>query len=409
MLDDYIYPPTCERLRQGIAGIHWDPFTDWLASKGYSKSTIYCYIYAANHFVNWVHETGGTISAITQVNLSDYRAHLAETYHADTINYERGNLYCAAQRFWFYLREHGLASDIHRPTQPLVTSFCTWMRDHRGVAESTLGSYTRTLCRLIEALGNQPQLYTAAQLHSFFLAQSRGYSHGHAESVASAVRMFVRFLIATEQCPSCLRYAIPRIASRSQASLPRYIELTAIESIIAACDPSTPIGARDYAVLLLLAQLALRADDVAGLCLNNIDWARGRLLVSGKSRRTVWLPLPQEAGDAILYYVETGRPLVSTDRLFLLTRAPYTPISAKQVSRIAARAIRRAKVKTESYGAHLFRHSTATALIRQGASLEAIGTLLRHCDIDTTAIYAKVNVELLQQIALPWPKEDTLC
>ena len=119
--------------------------------------------------------------------------------------------------------------------------------------------------------------------------------------------------------------------------------------------------------------------------------------------------MPQDVGDAILHYLHTARPAVVSDGVFLITRAPYTAIMARQVSSTAERGIRRAGVNSPSLGAHVFRHSAATQWLREGLSLQAIGTLLRHCDVDTTAIYAKVDVNLLRQIALPWPEENTPC
>ena len=163
---------------------------------------------------------------------------------------------------------------------------------------------------------------------------------------------------------------------------------------------------RDRAVLLLLARLGLRASDVAALCFDDINWTGARLRVSGKSARPTWLPLPQEVGDALLRYIETVRPPVGGDGVFLITRAPYTPIIPRQVSSTAARAIRRAGIQAPSFGAHLFRHSAATAWLRQGLTLQAIGTVLRHIDPDTTALYAKVDVDLLRRIAMPWPDEE---
>jgi integrase/recombinase XerD len=172
---------------------------------------------------------------------------------------------------------------------------------------------------------------------------------------------------------------------------------------------STPLGARDRAVLLLLARLALRAGDVAGLRLQDIDWPRGRLRVRGKTRQEAWLPLPQEVGDALLHYLGSARPEVAGEVVFLITRAPYTPMLSRQVSHTAARAIRRAGINAPSHGAHLFRHSAATALLRQGLSLQEIGSLLRHRDVDTTALYAKIDVDLLREVALPWPQEAAPC
>jgi len=221
--------------------------------------------------------------------------------------------------------------------------------------------------------------------------------------------MFVRYLIATGQCSECLRYAIPPLAGWRQSSIPRYLDASDVEHVIACCEPSTPLGMRDRAVILLLARLALRASDVAGLRLSDIDWQQGRLFVSGKTRHQAWLPLPQEVGDALLHYLHKGRPSVSGDRLFIITRAPYTQILARQVSQTAQRAILRAGINAPSYGAHIFRHSAATALLRNGVPLQGVATLLRHSSVEMTAHYAKVDVELLKQVALPWPEEAPLC
>jgi site-specific recombinase XerD len=281
------------------------------------------------------------------------------------------------------------------------------MHQSRGVTQTTITGYSRVLRQLLEALGSKTESYTAAQLRTFVLGQSQGYSHSKAETVVTAVRMFVRFLIATEQCADALRYAIPRLGRWRQAALPSYLEPATVERLIDGCDPSTPLGARDRAVLLLLARLALRAGEVAALRFDDINWPHGRLRVSGKTRREAWLPLPQEVGDAILHYLGTARPAVVQDAVFLITRAPYTPILTRQVSQTAARAIRRAGIDAPSHGAHLLRHSAATALLRQGLPLQAIGSLLRHRDVDTTALYAKVDVDLLRGVALPWPVEDT--
>jgi site-specific recombinase XerD len=157
-------------------------------------------------------------------------------------------------------------------------------------------------------------------------------------------------------------------------------------------------------VILLLARLALRASDVAGLKLRDIDWEQGRLLVAGKSRRESRLPLPQDVGDAILHYLESARPPVQSEALFITTRAPYRSILSRQVSQTAQRAILRAGVEARTYGAHVFRHSAATTMLRQGIALQDIGIVLRHSSIETTTHYAKVDVDMLRAVALPWPE-----
>jgi site-specific recombinase XerD len=167
------------------------------------------------------------------------------------------------------------------------------------------------------------------------------------------------------------------------------------------------MGIRDRAVLLLLARLGLRAGDVAALKFRDLDWRVGTLEVSGKTRRHNRLPLPQEVGDAILHYLN-HRPQMGHDRVFLTTTAPIKGLSYNAVSRIATQAMHRAGVETSVYGAHVLRYSAATEMLRQGVPLLAIGAVLRHASVETTVGYAKVDLQLLQQVVRPWP-EDMTC
>jgi integrase/recombinase XerD len=415
MLNDYVFDIEAqERLRGGSAGIYLDAFSDWLAGRRYAGATIRSYILAADRFMNWLNCTrdAGALPLPGYSSLAAYRVHLTGDGRGGKRAHERSNAYCGARRLLLFLRHVGSIPDAEprgRPQLELETRFRDWMRQHRGVREITLDGYGRIVDRLLREIGTRPSSYTATQLRAFVLSQSQGRSNSNADTVVTAVRTFVRFLIARGECADNLQHAIPRVAGWRQASLPRYVESTDIERIIGVCDPSTPLGSRDRAILLLLARLGLRAGDIAGLMLADIDWKNGRIRVSGKSLYTAWLPLPQDAGDAVLHYVATARRADVGDGVFLTTRAPFTTIIARQVSSTAERAIRRAGVKTTSLGAHLFRHSAATAWLRQGLTLQAIGTLLRHRDVDTTAIYAKVDVDLLRQIAMPWPTEGASC
>ena len=161
---------------------------------------------------------------------------------------------------------------------------------------------------------------------------------------------------------------------------------------------------RDRAILLLLARLALRAGDIVALRLSDIDWDRAEIHVSGKSRREAALPLPQDAGDALHAYIATVRPRVDEDKVFLRAQAPWRALADSSiVSSLVKRALDRAGVKTfASRGAHVFRHSQATALLRSGATLDVIQWLLRHRSPNTTMIYAKTDAVMLQEIAQPW-------
>ena len=187
------------------------------------------------------------------------------------------------------------------------------------------------------------------------------------------------------------------------SSLPRYLSERELERTIDSCEVDTFVGVRDLAILLLLARLGLRSSDVAALRLFDFDWQDATILVSGKSRREERLPLPQEVGDAVLKYLEV-RPRLDTEPVvFLRIQAPWQPLSPAGISSLAGRAMRRTGVSTPS-GAHVLRHTAATQMLRQGVPLDDIRILLRHRSVDMTATYAKVDLELLQQVAQPWPE-----
>jgi site-specific recombinase XerD len=160
--------------------------------------------------------------------------------------------------------------------------------------------------------------------------------------------------------------------------------------------------------LLLLARLGLRAGDITHLRLGDIDWKSASIQVCGKGRRQTQLPLTQEIGQAIVDYLQNGRPQCNADTVFVSCDAPFRSIGSAAVSMIVVRTLRRVGVVRPSRGAaHLLRHSVATSMLRQGATLEDIAGILRHSSIETTQIYAKVDIAALQQIAQPWPEVES--
>jgi site-specific recombinase XerD len=256
---------------------------------------------------------------------------------------------------------------------------------------------------LLIELGEDPERFDVTQLRTVILAYAQHHSATLAKTRVTAFRMFLRFLTATGRTQPGLEAAIPTIAQWRLATLPRYLRPEDLEHVIAACDGSTARGMRDKAIVLFLARLGLRAGDVANLQLHDIDWSQGTFRVMGKSRREAKLPLPQDVGDAVLDYLHRARPSVKTPYVFIRVIAPWTPITRCVVQHAAGEAIQRAGVETPSFGAHVLRHSAATALLRQGASLQVIGEVLRHRSVDTTAHYAKVDTGLLQEVTMPWP------
>ena len=280
----------------------------------------------------------------------------------------------------------------------LLVSFCDWMRQQRGTCDATLYGYSIPVRDLLKKLGEDPGTFDAQNLRQFILDTSQRCGWASAKKCTTAVRMFLRFLIADGKCAAGLEGSIPVLAHWRLSSLPRYLQSEEVERVIASCDPATPVGKRDRAILLLLARLGLRAGDVVQLRLGDLDWKEAAISVSGKGRRQTLMPLTQEIGDAIASYIKDGRPQTAVDVLFIRSRAPFRALANHcAISMIAAQAMHRAGVVCPSRGAaHVLRHSVASSMLRQGASLQEIAGVLRHRSTATTEIYAKVDVLTLR-------------
>jgi len=400
---------TCATYAAGPAGPYLDDFIHWLEERGFTTRTVRRCLFGATQFAAWAEAAGIAVQRLDATSLDAFRESLAQ--HGQ-LRYASGNLTArclGAQYFLSFLTTQGIvpfaAAAASGATPPvLLVAFRHWMEVHRGVTTQTLRHYSPIILDVLTTLGEQPEQYTAKGLRAFVLACANRHGKGKAKHVVTVTRMFVRFLIATGRCTPGLDEAIPTIALWRLATLPQYLPTDDIAHIISACDPSTPLGARDRAILLLMAHLGLRGSDVAGLRLHDLHWHDGTLVVSGKSRRETRLPLPQEVGEALWHYLECARPPITTDRVFITVIAPWVPISPQVIRQTAARAIQRAGIRAPTVGARLFRHSAATAMLRQGASLQTIGDIVRHTSIETTAHYAKVDVDLLQHVARPWPE-----
>jgi integrase/recombinase XerD len=408
MLSTYLKQArTQERYRVGPAGPHLDWFTDWLEARGYQPNRILDLLRGAHRFSCWAYSARLPIESLEREALETFRQHL---HNEQRLYYRSGNyshLYMGARHFVTFLAATGqLTSPALLSAacdSPLLGAFRHWMQTHRGTTAATLHNYRLPLRDFLAALGEQPAQYTAQALRAFILDRAQCYGISRTKTVVTAVRMFLRFLIAAGHCAPGLEHAIPTIARWRRASLPAYLSAEAVERVIASCDLTTLMGLRDRAVLLLLARLALRAGDVTALQLRHIDWQESTVQVAGKSRRHQRLPLPQEVGDAILHYLDS-RPTVSAAQVFLTTRAPLKSLTYQAVGKIATQAMMRAGIETPIHGSHILRHSAATQMLRDGVPLSAIGAVLRHASIETTAGYAKVDVPLLQGVAQPWPE-----
>jgi integrase len=197
---------------------------------------------------------------------------------------------------------------------------------------------------------------------------------------------------------------VPSIRQWKFAHLPTYLSAEQVQKVLDSCDRTSAMGRRDYAILMMLAKLGLRANEVATLTLDDIDWRSGEICVRAKGRQRVGMPILPDVGAAVVAYLRDGRPKSSCRRLFLRTRAPFVGfVSHSAITAIAKTALERAGIRGFAHhGAHIFRHSLATELLRSGATLSEIGQLLLHKGHDTTRIYAKVDIDALRTLSLPW-------
>jgi integrase/recombinase XerD len=408
MLETHLESPvTRRRLRTGPAADHIDAFTDWLHLHGYKPVSIDLLLRSLAGWTDWLLTKDFTAQDL----LPGFEACKLAIKDEQRVHYSRGpnrDSVKAAAVFIRFLQNQGKVPLPATPATaieiwPVLGEFRAWMRQHRGLTETTLDVYQGVLVGLLETVSDDATAYSTEALRAFVFDRARPHGIQRAKSIVVAVRSFVRFLGVTGRCPPGMEYAIPGFAAWQLSSIPRFLVAEDVERVIGSCADYI-FGSRDRAVILLLARLGLRASEVAHLRFADIDWRNGSLVVSGKSRRQESLPLPQEVGDAILLYLNDGRPSLRVPELFISALAPLRPLTRASVTHIVRSALRRAGVKAPINGAHVLRHSAATTMLRQGASLAGVGAVLRHRDPMTTAHYAKVDFDLLSEIAQPWPE-----
>ena len=408
MLETHLSSPiTRQRLRAGAAAEYIDAFADWLHLHGYKPTSIDNGLTSLAAWTDWMLTAGFTAQDL----LPGFEACKLAVSKEQRVRYSRGpnqQSITAASLFIRFLRLQGeipppVAGPSATERWPILGEFRSWMRAHRGLTETTLDVYQGILVGLLDALGDDARAYSAEALRAFVLDRARPHGIERAKSIVVAVRSFIRFLGVTGRCPAGMEYAIPGFASWRLSSVPRFLAAEDVERVIDSCTGYV-FELRDRAVLLLLARLALRASEVAQLKFSDIDWRNGEISVCGKGRRQESLPLPQEVGDAILLYVNEGRPSLQVPEVFTTVLAPFHALTRAAVTHIVRAALRRAGIKAPINGAHVLRHSAATAMLRQGASLAGVGAVLRHRSPMTTAHYAKVDFGLLSEIAQPWPE-----
>ena len=280
----------------------------------------------------------------------------------------------------------------------------------QGLAPRTRQSYSFWVSRFLAgfcALDPPDWSSLRANHLTAFVQQEAARLHRYSRAIpGTAIRAFLRYLTFLEVIRSGLEAAVPRMPRWKHAELPRYLASADVERVVGGALDGTTRGLRNHAILLLLARAGLRADEVAKLSLDDIDWVAGTICIrSTKSRRERRLPLAQDVGAALCSYLKNGRPPCRHRTIFLRVRPPFDPfLNSAAVCRISRRALTRAGILNTPAAAHLFRHSAATGMLRGGATFKEIADVLGHASLKTTGIYAKLDLAALSRVALPWPE-----
>jgi integrase/recombinase XerD len=396
------------RKPEGPLATYLDQFARVLDGQGFERRGLGQQIRAVARFSRWLQSRQVSADAVTDEHVRNFLDDAAGQ------GFVRQGAAAALRRLLGFLRQLDICGAAPAPTPP--TPVQQTVAAYRGYLRKELGLSVRTLiqyCPFAEAFlsdhfGCGPVdlgKLRGLDVIQFVRQQAARLSPARAKAATIALRSFLRYARYCGGTQLDLAGSVPTVANWSMTGIPRAIAPHHLRAVLASCRRDTPVGRRDYAILMLMARLGLRSSEIVSLTLDSIDWDASSIAVVGKGDQAAVLPLPAEVGEAIAEYLQWGRP-ANTDRaLFLRANAPICGLGAGQtVGTIVGAAISRAGITTRSRGAHQFRHALATDMLRQGATLIEIGSLLRHRHPKTTGIYAKVDFDALRPLSLPWPE-----
>jgi integrase/recombinase XerD len=383
-------------------------FAEAVRKQGYALDSIHRQVLLAACFSRWLKQNGVAVRSIC----SDHPVRYLR-YRARHVRPCRGDAAALRHLIDFLRREGVIAAEkisVRRLTsaERYAQTYEQYLREARALAGATIVNYVPFVRDFLEDRFGHGQVrlsrLCAGDVVGFVQRQAPRLHMKRAKLMTTALRSFLHYARYRGELTRDLAAAVPIVANWSMSSIPRAISADHVRQLLASIDRRTAMGRRDYAVLLLLARLGLRASEVAFLELDDIDWNTGRLYVRSKGAHRLELPLPTEVGKALVAYLRHGRALSTSRRVFLRAKAPIRGFrGACGIGCIVRHSLKRAGICAPTTGAHQFRHGLATEMLRQGASLSEIGELLGHRHPQTTKIYTKVDLNALRTLALPWP------
>ena len=403
----FTFSKTIERLRRGPLSEHLDAYAAGVAEQGYAHHSIRQQIVVIADFSRWLKRK--------QIDVQTLNGEVVDRFlrlRRRPQRVRRGDPK-ALHRLLVMLRQTGVVKPDKPPVADnarsrITSEFRRYLLQECGRSPATLLNYVPVIEEFLSERFHDrtPNLamLRAADVTGFVMRHARQLSPVRAKLMATALRSFFRYLRHREAIATDLAGCVPTVPNWSLSTLPRFLPAATVERILERCDRKTSVGRRNHAILLLLARLGVRAGEVVGLSLDDIDWSTAQITIRGKGGKSAQLPLAADVGAALAAYLRHDRPRSVTRSVFLRHRAPVVGFgNSSTISSLVRRALKHAGVESAHTGAHVLRHSLATSLLRQGGSLDEIGELLRHQSPNTTAIYAKVDVTALHTLALPWP------
>ena len=380
-----------------------DAYREELLGRGYTPLSTVNELRQVARFSRWLGQAGLTVAEMSDVRVEEFLA-CQRAAGCDRHSLSRPGLRCLLN----VLRRLGILgveepAAPSSPTDVLLAAFECYLLAERGLAAGTVVLYRASARRFVDGLppGRELAGLAASDVTAAVLRESDGLSVSAAQNFVSGLRSFLRFCFVQGLIGSDLSRAALFARGRSSSPLPRGISRADARALLDSCDRRGALGRRDYAIVIMLLRLGLRRGEVACLTLDDIDWRAGELLVRGKGARQDRLPLAADVGEAIASYLRRGRPQSSRREVFLRARAPYEPIASGTVASTVRRACRRAGIA--EFGSHRLRHTTACEMVQANVPLHRIGQVLRHQSLQTTAVYARVDVERLRALAPQWP------
>ena len=407
-------PRVLERLRGGTLGGALDDLAAYLVGRGHTVNTMQMYVRGAGHLSYWLEVERIPAASLTEEVVDHFLQHLRECRCRVPFGEPVSSLRAVMGHLLLVLRRVGRIAPARsaesRPADAMLEAFEAHLRGTRGATSKTCAIYTRHVRAFLESVEvidpGDMSILGARAVMGFVAGRAACCKPGTAKLVATALRSFLRFQQMQGLCGAALVEAVPTVPRWKLSRIPTALTDDQVQALLTSFDRSTGIGRRDYAMALCLVRLALRAGEVAQLSLDDIDWRSGTVrIATSKVRRASSLPLPIPVGRAIVAYLRHGRPATRERLIFLRHSLPVgAPIDASVVRSAIRRGFERAGVPVPSKGTHALRHTAATRMIRAGASIKDVADVLRHRCLDTTAIYTKVDLPRLAEVALAFPE-----